>query len=313
MTSTPMKLSSKGEDLIKGFEGLYLHAYQCIAGKWTISWGVTEGVTPGMKITPDQAEAMFQKALVPFEAMVNRCVTVTLTQHEYDSCVSIAYNIGLEGFETSSLLKVLNLGMYGAVPAQMLRWDHYTDPKTHQSLVSPGLLKRRTAEGAYFLDPDAKAPNIADPMPQIVNPPAKVTTMATAPATATPPAATVPASSGINLGAAFQNAINSATTELKSLYAQLAGLGGSAIGGLILHLVSTANPGLITSGQYYLGMAAFALSGAAHLYSMITGAQATNNATLALAENWLNKADVALGGTGFDFDNGGAPSAPATA
>ena len=37
--------------LVKEFEGLYLKAYKCPAGVWTIGWGHTSGVREGMTIT----------------------------------------------------------------------------------------------------------------------------------------------------------------------------------------------------------------------------------------------------------------------
>ena len=39
-----MKISQKGLDLIKEFEGCSLKAYKCVAGKWTIGYGHTKGV-----------------------------------------------------------------------------------------------------------------------------------------------------------------------------------------------------------------------------------------------------------------------------
>ena len=46
-----MKTSHKGIDLIKEFEGLRLKAYKCPGGVWTIGYGHTAGVKPGMVIS----------------------------------------------------------------------------------------------------------------------------------------------------------------------------------------------------------------------------------------------------------------------
>ena len=51
-----MKTSPKGIALIKEFEGLRLKAYKCPGGVWTIGYGHTTGVKPGMVITEAQAE-----------------------------------------------------------------------------------------------------------------------------------------------------------------------------------------------------------------------------------------------------------------
>jgi lysozyme len=45
-------------DLIKRFESLELEAYLCPAGAWTIGWGHTAGVEPGMRITEQHAEEL---------------------------------------------------------------------------------------------------------------------------------------------------------------------------------------------------------------------------------------------------------------
>jgi len=46
-----MKASRAAIELIKRFESLQLDAYLCPAGVWTIGWGHTAGVEPGMRIT----------------------------------------------------------------------------------------------------------------------------------------------------------------------------------------------------------------------------------------------------------------------
>ena len=48
----------EGLALIKKFEGCELYAYQCSAGVWTIGYGHTKDVEPGMQITQEDAEEM---------------------------------------------------------------------------------------------------------------------------------------------------------------------------------------------------------------------------------------------------------------
>jgi GH24 family phage-related lysozyme (muramidase) len=53
-----MRVSQKGIDLIKKFEGLRLTAYVCPAGVLTIGYGHTgSDVKPGMKIDEKEAES----------------------------------------------------------------------------------------------------------------------------------------------------------------------------------------------------------------------------------------------------------------
>ena len=51
-----MNTSPKGIALIIVFEGLRLKAYQCPGVVWTIGYGHTAGVKPGMVINEAQAE-----------------------------------------------------------------------------------------------------------------------------------------------------------------------------------------------------------------------------------------------------------------
>ncbi|WP_236273088.1 lysozyme, partial [Escherichia coli] len=58
-----MKLSQRGIDLIKQFEGYSSKAYPDPAtggAPWTIGYGTTKGVKPGMIITAEQAEKMLR-------------------------------------------------------------------------------------------------------------------------------------------------------------------------------------------------------------------------------------------------------------
>jgi lysozyme len=139
-----MRISDKGLNLIKQFEGLYLTAYKCPAGVWTIGWGCTKGVRPGQQITREQAEAMLRAELAEFEAGVNRLVNVPLTQSQFDALVSFAYNVGLGALSKSTLLSKLNKGDYEGAAAEFPRWNK------GGGKVLAGLIRRRAAEQALF-------------------------------------------------------------------------------------------------------------------------------------------------------------------
>ena len=55
-----METSKTGLDLIKHFEGCELYAYKCPAGVWTIGYGHTKGVEPGMQITEQDSQDMLK-------------------------------------------------------------------------------------------------------------------------------------------------------------------------------------------------------------------------------------------------------------
>lgn len=143
-------LSSYGTQLISSFEGLALIAYQCPANVWTIGSGTTvypsgQPVHQGDTCSLEQALAYKAYDLMRFSQLVNRVVNVPLTQNQFDSLVSLAYNIGPHAFEASTLLKKLNVGDYYAAAEQFLRWDK------SKGQILKGLVKRRAAEKKLFL------------------------------------------------------------------------------------------------------------------------------------------------------------------
>ena len=106
-----MNVSDKGRDFIKKFEGCVLHAYRDSGGIWTIGYGHTHGVSPGMVWTQEKADHMFSATLIPFENVVEReTAGLELKQHQFDMLVSLCYNIGPGWFRKSRLLKALKAG-----------------------------------------------------------------------------------------------------------------------------------------------------------------------------------------------------------
>lgn len=141
-----MEISTKGLALIKEYEGYKAVAYKCPAGVWTIGYGTTKDVKPGMKITKAEGESLLRRDLVRFQACVTKSVHVDLTQGQYDALVSLCYNIGEGAFRKSTLLKLLNQKRYDAACRQFDRWTK------GGGKVLPGLVRRRNAEQALFND-----------------------------------------------------------------------------------------------------------------------------------------------------------------
>lgn len=139
-----MKIGSKGVALIKHFEGFRAQAYVCPAGVLTIGYGTTSGVKRGQVVTEADASQMLLRDATKFENIVNKLVKVKLTQDQFDALVAFVYNVGPGNFQNSTLLRHLNLGMYGDVPAQMARWN-----KANGQALK-GLTTRRAAEGTLF-------------------------------------------------------------------------------------------------------------------------------------------------------------------
>lgn len=81
-------------ELKYGSEGEYIEAYQDPVGVWTIGWGCTEGIYPGMKINRVQAKEMLRKELEKFEEAVADAVQVHINDNQFSALVSFAYNVG---------------------------------------------------------------------------------------------------------------------------------------------------------------------------------------------------------------------------
>lgn len=140
-----MKLSNTGLQLIKEFEGVRLRAYKDAVGVWTIGYGHTKSVTPGMHITMERAEQLLKEDLDIFEKGVENLVQVPLNQNQFDALVSFAFNVGLGALGRSTLLRYLNKGQYATASKEFPRWNKAG------GRVLKGLTRRREAEMDLFL------------------------------------------------------------------------------------------------------------------------------------------------------------------
>ena len=141
-----MKISQRGIDLIKGFEGCVLHAYKCTPSEeyYTIGYGhYGADVKPDQTITKTIAEVMLRDDLIKYETLVNIYSGYNFNQNEYDALVSFAYNIGsikqLTKDGTRTKAEIAN--------AMLL----YTHDSAGNELE--GLVRRRKAEHDLFIEP----------------------------------------------------------------------------------------------------------------------------------------------------------------
>lgn len=154
-----MKTGPEGIALIKKFEGLRLKAYPDpgTGGEpWTIGYGTTSRagvgkISKGMVISEAQAESMLIRSLDAYEKGVMNALKNPVTQHQFDAFVSLAYNIGVQRFSTSSVARFFNSGDVRKASDAFLLW------RKGPPNVRAGLLRRRMAERDLFLKPDAVA------------------------------------------------------------------------------------------------------------------------------------------------------------
>lgn len=111
----------------------------------TIGFGTTEGVKMGDVITPPRALERKLRDVQRFEGALKQCVTVPLTQAEYDSYVSLSYNIGPAAFCGSTLVRKLNAQDYAGACKEILRWDRFKGQPVR------GLTLRREREYALCI------------------------------------------------------------------------------------------------------------------------------------------------------------------
>lgn len=145
-TKIPVGISQRGINLIKEFEGFRSKAYRCPAGVWTIGYGHTAGVKPGMTVTREQGEAMLRKDLKIYERHVAEALGNTQTsQGQWDALVSFCYNAGPGNLRKSSMLRLHKAGKFKAAAEAFMAWTR------GGGRVLPGLVRRRRAERALYL------------------------------------------------------------------------------------------------------------------------------------------------------------------
>jgi lysozyme len=131
---------------IKSFEACRLESYLPTPNdRPTIGWGSTgPDITLGMTWTQAEADDRFDRDLLQFGDDVDNLITGLTTQDQFDAMVSLAYNIGMGNFGSSTLLRLHNDGDIAEVPAQFLRWNHQA------GTALPGLTRRRQAEADIY-------------------------------------------------------------------------------------------------------------------------------------------------------------------
>jgi lysozyme len=144
VTGLNMHYSKTALALISKFEGCELKAYQDQGGVWTIGYGHTFGVYPGMRITLQEAENLAAIDLKTAEFHVNKLVEVPLTQEEFDALTDFVFNLGCLRFATSTMLRLINARMFACAVKEFERWDRCGGK------IVAGLLARRKAEEELF-------------------------------------------------------------------------------------------------------------------------------------------------------------------
>ncbi|WDA36392.1 lysozyme [Sphingobium sp. YC-XJ3] len=141
-------VSKNGLDLIKSFEGLSLKAYPDpgTGGEpITIGYGHTGGIKLGTVWTQAQADSALAVDVSRFaDGVAGLIGSAPTTQGQFDAMVSLAYNVGLANFGSSTLLKKHKAGDYAGAKTEFARWNKAAGK------VMAGLTRRRAAEAELY-------------------------------------------------------------------------------------------------------------------------------------------------------------------
>lgn len=145
------RISAAGLEALKMREGFRSAVYLDTAGKETIGYGhllrAWENFDGG--ITEAQAAALLADDVAQAEDAVAALVIVPITQDQFDSLVSFAFNVGVSAFRNSTLLGLLNSGNYDGAREQFARWVYVT--RAGERVADAGLKNRRLSEMIQFV------------------------------------------------------------------------------------------------------------------------------------------------------------------
>lgn len=127
---------------VGGFEGLKLYAYRDVVGVWTACYGETKGIHRGMVFSRETCNNLLVDSLITHEQGMRKCLKNPdgLPIQVYVADLSLAYNVGVGAFCSSSIARYQNAG---AIRASCNRFPLYNRAGGR---VNKGLINRRAQE-----------------------------------------------------------------------------------------------------------------------------------------------------------------------
>lgn len=127
--------------LIPTLEGVEYKPYRDVGGVLTVCYGHTgKDIIPGKTYSKSECDALLEKDLQPFARSVDRSVKVPANAYQKAALISFSYNVGVNAFEHSSLLRNLNAGKYAQACDGLRKWVYVDKVKVK------GLMNRREVE-----------------------------------------------------------------------------------------------------------------------------------------------------------------------
>lgn len=129
-----------------GVEGRKYEAYKDVAGVWTVCDGHTgRDIVKSKKYTDRECDRLLWNDLQPVKKGVDSLVKVPLGEYQRAALYSFTYNVGLNAFSKSTMLKKLNGGDVVGACDEMRRWVYAGGMKWR------GLMNRRDMERSLCL------------------------------------------------------------------------------------------------------------------------------------------------------------------
>lgn len=147
-----MKLSEKGLEELKISEAFSATPYQDSGGVWTIGYGSTY-YADGAKVAKADEPITEPMAVALLLDLFNKdfagYIPVNINQNQYDALASFIYNVGITGFNNSTLKKkVMANPDDPGIRDEFLKWNKITIDG--RKIVIKGLTNRRKREAKLY-------------------------------------------------------------------------------------------------------------------------------------------------------------------
>ncbi len=153
VTKPHHQVSETGLQLVMSFEGLRRTAGRLADGRWIIGYGHTRSARPGVVVSEADARALLLYDLAAVSTALDAMIFTPLNQNQFDALVCFAFNIGVDNFRRSVVLRRINQGALLQAASELELWRRAE--LGGEGLVVDGLVRRRAAEKALFLPPPA--------------------------------------------------------------------------------------------------------------------------------------------------------------
>lgn len=146
------QISSETIAQIKLLEGFRPRATPLGDGRWAVGYGHVASTQKNSIVTRAQADLLLRYDLKVISEALAGLIYTPLNSNQIDALGSFIYNVGLEAFATSDVLRLINAGALLEAAGAMEAWCHATVGGRPQEV--DGLIRRRAMEKALFLKPE---------------------------------------------------------------------------------------------------------------------------------------------------------------